>query len=137
MTRTEKRQKKTLLSAMEDVMTKAREHDIGQKLYTSAAASLKYLTTTLEISREEALMLSLFFELSSSSRIWISDIARIMNTSNIKVIGMMNVADELARKGYLKRSNKKKDENWYAVPKNVIDSIRENKKIEPKSVACI
>ena len=135
MTRTEKRQKKTLLSAMEDVMTKAREHAIGQKLYTSAAASLKYLTTTLEISRDEALMLSLFFELSSSSRIWISDIARIMNTSNIKVIGMMNVADELARKGYLKRSNKKKDENWYAVPKNVIDSIRENKKIEPKSVA--
>ena len=56
MTRTEKRQKKTLLSAMEDVMTKAREHDIGQKVYTSAAASLKYLTTTLEISREEALM---------------------------------------------------------------------------------
>ena len=135
MTTTKKRQKKTLLSAMEDVINKAQKHGLGQELYTSVATSLKYITTILELTRDEALMLSLFFEQSSSSRIWISDIARMVNTSNIKIIGMMNVADELVKKGYLKRSNKKKVENWYTVPKNVIDSIRENKKIVPKPIS--
>ena len=134
MATTVMRQKKTLLTAMEDVITKGQKHGLGPELYSSAATSLKFISTTLEMSREEALLLSLFFEQSSSSRIWISDIARMVNTSNIKIIGMMNVADELVKKGYLKRSNKKKDENWYAVPKNVIDSIRENKKVVPKPI---
>ena len=132
MATVERRKKRTLLSSMEDVIAKAKEHSLTAEFYQAAGASLKYISSTLELSKEEALLLSLFFEKSSSNRIWISNIAELVNTSNIRIISMMNVADDLVRKGYIKSSHNKNDENWYSVPKSVIDSIRQNTKVVPK-----
>lgn len=132
MATVERRKKRTLLSSMEDVIAKAKEHSLTAEFYKAAGASLKYISSTLELSKEEALLLSLFFEKSSSNRIWISNIAELVNTSNIRIISMMNVADDLVRKGYIKSSHNKNDENWYSVPKSVIDSIRQNTKVVPK-----
>ena len=132
MATVERRQKRTLLTSMEDVIAKAKEHSLNPEFYQAAAASLKYISSTLELSKEEALLLSLFFEKSSSNRIWINNLADLVNTSTIRIISMMNVADELVKKGYIKSSHNKNDENWYAVPKSVIDCIRQNTKIIPK-----
>ncbi|MBO5815444.1 MAG: AAA family ATPase [Bacteroidales bacterium] len=132
MATVERKQKRTLLTSMEDVIAKAKEHSLNPEFYQAAAASLKYISSTLELSKEEALLLSLFFEKSSSNRIWINNLADLVNTSTIRIISMMNVADELVKKGYIKSSHNKNDENWYAVPKSVIDCIRQNTKIVPK-----
>ena len=132
MATVERKQKRTLLTSMEDVISKAKEHSLTPEFYKAAAASLKYISSTLELSKEEALLLSLFFEKSSSNRIWINNLADLVNTSTIRIISMMNVADDLVKKGYIKSSNNKNDENWYAVPKSVIDCIRQNTKIVPK-----
>ena len=132
MATVERKQKRTLLTSMEDVIAKAKEHSLTPEFYKAAAASLKYISSTLELSKEEALLLSLFFEKSSSNRIWINNLADLVNTSTIRIISMMNVADDLVKKGYIKSSNNKNDENWYAVPKSVIDCIRQNTKIVPK-----
>ena len=132
MATVERKQKRTLLTSMEDVIAKAKEHSLNPEFYQAAAASLKFISSTLELSKEEALLLSLFFEKSSSNRIWINNLADLVNTSTIRIISMMNVADELVKKGYIKSSHNKNDENWYAVPKSVIDSIRQNTKIVPK-----
>ena len=132
MATVERKQKRTLLTSMEDVIAKVKEHSLNPEFYQAAAASLKYISSTLELSKEEALLLSLFFEKSSSNRIWINNLADLVNTSTIRIISMMNVADELVKKGYIKSSHNKNDENWYAVPKRVIDCIRQNTKIVPK-----
>ena len=132
MATVERKQKRTLLTSMEDVIAKAKEHSLTPEFYKAAAASLKYISSTLELSKEEALLLSLFFEKSSSNRIWINNLADLVNTSTIRIISMMNVADDLVKKGYIKSSQNKFDENWYAVPKSVIDCIRQNTKIIPK-----
>ena len=132
MATVERKQKRTLLTSMEDVIAKVKEHSLNPEFYQAAAASLKYISSTLELSKEEALLLSLFFEKSSSNRIWINNLADLVNTSTIRIISMMNVADELVKKGYIKSSHNKNDENWYAVPKSVIDCIRQNTKIVPK-----
>ena len=132
MATVERKQKRTLLTSMEDVIAKAKEHSLTPEFYKAAAASLKYISSTLELSKEEALLLSLFFEKSSSNHIWINNLADLVNTSTIRIISMMNVADDLVKKGYIKSSNNKNDENWYAVPKSVIDCIRQNTKIVPK-----
>ena len=121
MATVERKQKRTLLTSMEDIIAKAKEHSLNPEFYQAAAASLKYISSTLELSKEEALLLSLFFEKSSSNRIWINNLADLVNTSTIRIISMMNVADELVKKGYIKSSHNKNEENWYAVPKSVID----------------
>ena len=84
---------------MEDVIAKAKEHSLSQEFHKAAAASLKYISSTLELSKEEALLLSLFFEKSSSCRIWINNLADLVNTSTIRIISMMTVTDDLVKKG--------------------------------------
>ena len=134
MKKTNRKNSRTILSSMEEIISKAKEHSLGEKFYEEAESSLKYVAKVLLLSKEEALLLSLFFEKSSSWRIRISDIAEMINTSNIRIISMMNVADELAKKGYLQESNSK-EERYYTVPMEVIDSIRRNVCYIPKPIS--
>lgn len=129
-----KKAKRTLLSSMEDVVTKAKKMSITPEFYKAAALSLKHLSTVLQLTQEEALLLTLFFEMSSSSRIWISNIAEMVNTSNLRIISMMNVADSLISKGYLKKGSRARDEVWYTVPQRIIDCIRQDMRPTPKPV---
>ena len=92
----------TILSSMEDIVVKAKEHSLDDIFYSEAENSMKRLSRTLLMSKEETLVLSLFFERCGFSRIRLSDIADMIHTSNIRLLAMMNVADELAKKGYLK-----------------------------------
>lgn len=134
MEKNRKKSTRTILSSMEDVVSMAKEHSLSEKFYEEAEKSLKYLSKVLLLSKEEALLLSLFFEKSSSWRIRISDISEMINTSNIKIISMMNVADDLAAKGYLKAGNSK-EERYFNVPMEVIDSIRRNVCYIPKPIS--
>ena len=86
---------------MEDIVSKARSLSLTDRFYEQAKESLAYISKTLKLSTDEAMLLSLFFEKSSQWRIRISDIADMINTSNIRIISMMNVADSLAAKNYL------------------------------------
>lgn len=133
MEKNRKKSTRTILSSMEEVVSMAKEHSLSEKFYEEAEKSLKYLSKVLLLSKEEALLLSLFFEKSSSWRIRISDISEMINTSNIKIISMMNVADDLAAKGYLKAGNSK-EERYFNVPMEVIDSIRRNVCYIPKPI---
>ena len=134
MATTVRKKKKTLLSCMEDVVTKAKKFSITPEFYEAAADSLKHLSTVLQLTKDEAMLLSFFLEMCSSSRIWMSNIAEMVNTSNLRIISMMNVADSLISKGYIRKGSRVRDENWYTVPGNVLDCIRQDIKPNPKSL---
>ena len=134
METTARTKKRTLLSSMEDVITKAKEFSITPELYEAAAESLEHLSIVLQLTKDEAMLLSFFFEMCSSSRIWMSNIAEMVNTSNLRIISMMNVADSLISKGYIRRGSKVRDENWYSVPGNVLDCIRQDIKPSPRCI---
>lgn len=124
----------TILSSMEDIVVKAKEHGLDDIFYSEAENSMKRLSRALLMSKEETLVLSLFFERSGFSRIRLSDIADMIHTSNIRLLAMMNVADELAKKGYLK-AHKDENEKSYSIPMEVIDCIRHNTFFKPKPIS--
>ena len=124
----------TILSSMEDIVVKAKEHGLNDIFYSEAENSMKRLSRALLMSKEEALVLSLFFERCGFSRIRLSDIADMIHTSNIRLLAMMNVADELAKKGYLK-AHKDENEKSYSIPMEVIDCIRHNTFFKPKPIS--
>lgn len=134
MATTVRNKKRTLLSSMEDVITKAKEFSLTPEFYQAAEDSLQHLSKALQLTKDEAMLLSFFFEMCSSSRIWMSNIAEMINTSNLRIISMMNVADSLISKGYIRKGSRVRDENWYTVPGNVLDCIRQNIKPTPKSL---
>lgn len=124
----------TILSSMEDIVVKAKEHGLGDIFYSEAENSMKRLSSALLMSKQETLVLSLFFERCGFSRIRLSDIADMIHTSNIRLLAMMNVADELAKKGYLK-AHKDENEKSYSIPMEVIDCIRHNTFFKPKPIS--
>lgn len=126
-----KKKHRTLLSSIEEVVRLAKEHGIEDKFYEEADKELKYLSRVLLLSKEEALMLSLFMEMSPKWRTKISDISELLKISNIRVLSLMNVADELAQKGYIKKYDKN-DDIYFVVPVDVIDCIRRNVVYMPK-----
>lgn len=124
----------TILSSMEDIVVKAKEHGLDDIFYSEAENSMKRLSRALLMPMEETLVLSLFFERCGFSRIRLSDIADMIHTSNIRLLAMMNVADELAKKGYLK-AHKDENEKSYSIPMEVIDCIRHNTFFKPKPIS--
>ena len=129
-----KQNEMTILSAMEEIVSLAKKYSLETVFYTKAAGSLDFLAKTLDLTVEEAMLLAFFFEKSSSNRIWISSIADMINVSNIRIISMITTADSLAKKGYIRCNESNREEKYYRVPFDVINSIRLNKPVVPRPI---
>ena len=116
---------------MEEVIDLAKKHSLEPEFHEKADTSLNYISDNLGLTKDEAMLLAFFFEQSSRNRIWISSIADMINVSNIRIISMMNIADDLIKKGYLTGKDNGKDEKYYSVPINVVNSIRQNLPVTP------
>ena len=130
----EKVVERTILSSMEEIVELARKHGLNDEFYQGAEQAIAYISEQLRLTSDEAMLLSLFFEKSSSSRIWISAIAEMINVSNIRIISMMNVADSLVKKGYLRSNDGGREERYYGVPAGVLNSIRQNLPVQPQKM---
>lgn len=120
-----KKNKRTVLSSMEEIVNLAKVHSLNEEFNEKAAASLKFISKVLNLTTEESMLLSFFFEQSSRTRIWLSNIADMVNVSNIRIISMMNIADSLIAKGYLVGRVNGVEERYYCIPGRVVDSIRQ------------
>ena len=125
---------RTILSSMEEIVACAKVQGLSEDFYRDADESIQYISGQLGLTADEAMLLSLFFEKSSSARIWISSIAEMINVSNIRIISMMNVADSLVKKGYLRSNEDSSEEKYYGVPVSVVNSIRKNLPVVPKKM---
>ena len=130
-----KQNEMTILSAMEEIVSLAKKYSLETVFYTKAADSLDFLSKTLDLTVEEAMLLAFFFERSSSSRIWISSIADMINVSNIRIISMITTADSLVKKGYIRCNESNREEKYYKVPFDVINSIRLNLPVVPRPIS--
>ncbi len=101
----------TLLLSIEEIVRLAKEHGVEDKFYEEAEKPLKYLSKVLFMSKEEALVLSLFLELSPKWKIKISDLSEMLKISNISILSLMNVADELVKKGYIKKYDRNENDD--------------------------
>ena len=62
MATTVRNKKRTLLSSMEDIITKAKEFSLTPEFYQAAEDSLQHLSKALQLTKDEAMLLSFFFE---------------------------------------------------------------------------
>lgn len=131
MESSKKTSKRTILSSMEEIVTFAKKYSLEPEFYQNADPALKFISKRLSLTKDEDMMLAFFFENSSGSRIWVSNIASMISVSNIRIISMMNVADSLIKKGYLTGRENMNEEKYYNVPTKVINSIRQNLPVTP------
>lgn len=125
------KRKMDLLTAVEQIVDKAKGTGLSSEFYRKADRYIKYLSERLELTKEQSVMMSLFIDNSDDSSISISDFCKYLDCRTTKIIRYMAEIDVLEKRELVRccRENKRIK---YRVPIEVIDAFKNDKKYMPK-----
>ena len=87
------------------------------------------------ISEDSALLFAAFFNDFTDTRIWIKDIARFFDCSQVKILTKWSAIEELVAKRFVTQYKKDDGELYFAIPNEVVAALREDKKYSPDAKA--
>ena len=133
------KRKMDLLTAVEQIVDKAKGTGLSSEFYRKADRYIKYLSERLELTKEQSVMMALFIDNSDDSSISISDFCKYLDCRTTKIIRYMSEIDVLEKRELVRccRENKRIK---YRVPIEVIDAFKNDKKYMPKDcsgLSCI
>ena len=120
-----------LLNAVEQIVGLAKGSHLEKEFFTKVAKPLKFVADKMELTKEQSLMLALFVDNSSNSRITVSDFATFLDCSTTRILRLLNEIDELERRGLVCRSCSRNG-TTYRVPMEVVDALRKDEKFVPQ-----
>lgn len=125
------KQRMDMLTSVEEIVEFSKTSQFDAAFFKKLSKPLKYLSSQLDITKEQSLMMALFMDNSSDASICISDFAKQLKCSAIRIIRFMKDIDVLESKGLIcgKRSNMGLS---YRVPWDVIEAFKNNEKYTPK-----
>ena len=126
------RMKMDLLTAVEQIVDKAKDSGLRSEFYRKADRYIKYLSEVMDLTKEQSVMLALFIDNSHDTRISLSDIGRYLDCHNARIIRYMNEIDVLEKRELVRCSREDKRMR-YRVPIEVIEAFKNNKKYTPKN----
>lgn len=113
-----------LLDAIEVVVERAVNCGLSNSFYKSVDASLEYLSSRLEMSRNEALLLSIAINMGTDLHITLTNIAEYFGCSRIKILKLAKDIDSLVERKYLRRVKMRDRETTYTLHYEVVESIQ-------------
>ena len=125
------RKKMDLLTAVEQIVEKAKGSGLSNEFYRKADRYIKYLSEVMDLTKEQSVMLALFIDNSDESRICLSDIGKFLDCRITRIIRYMPEIDVLEKRE-LVRCNREDKRMRYRVPIEVIEAFKNNKKYTPK-----
>ena len=129
--KTKTTKKMDLLSAIEQIVEKAKDSKLSLEFYRKASRYIKYVSDKLNLTKEQSVMLALFINRSDDSNIYISELSNDIKCSNTSILRCMNDIDELERRELI-RCSRDKGRLSYRVPFDVLDAFRHDEKYVPK-----
>ena len=129
--KTKTTKKMDLLSAIEQIVEKAKDSKLSPEFYRKASKYIKYVSDKLNLTKEQSVMLALFINRSDDSNIYISELSNDIKCSNTSILRCMNDIDELERRELI-RCSRDKGRLSYRVPFDVLDAFRHDEKYVPK-----
>lgn len=122
------KRKMDLLTAVEQIVDKAKGTGLSSEFYRKADRYIKYLSERLELTKEQSVMMALFIDNSDDSSISISDFCKYLDCRTTKIIRYMAEIDVLEKRELVRccRENKRIK---YRVPIEVIDAFKNDKKV--------
>ncbi len=127
-------QSTNLLSAIEAVVESTHDSAFADNAIREVESQLNYIGEVLDLTRMEAVMMSVFMDQCNDHRITLSDLSRHFGCRNIRMLRMSAEIRALADKGYI-RVARKDGEETYRVPREVISAIKDNKRPEPRDLS--
>jgi len=125
------RMKMDLLTAVEQIVDKAKGSGLSNEFYRKADRYIKYLSEVMDLTKEQSVMLALFIDNSDNTSISLSDIGKFIGCRNTRIIRYMAEIDVLEKREFV-RCNREDKRMRYRVPIEVIEAFKNNKKYTPK-----
>ena len=123
--------KMDLLTAVEQIVDKAKDSGLRSEFYRKADRYIKYLSEVMDLTKEQSVMLALFIDNSHDTRISLSDIGKFIGCRITRIIRYMAEIDVLEKREFV-RCNREDKRIRYRVPMEVIEAFKNNKKYTPK-----
>ena len=127
--------KMDLLTAIEQIVEKAKDSQLSKEFYRKANKYIKYVSDKLDLTKEQSVMLALFINRSDDSSIRISEISCDVKCSTVRILRYMNDIDELEKREFIRCCrdyNGYRKSISYRVPFNVIEAMKRDEKYVPK-----
>ena len=123
--------KMDLLSAIEQIVEKAKDSGLSSEFYRKADKYIKYVSERLELTKEQSVMMALFIDNSDDDSISISQFGRFLGCRTIRIIRYMGDIDVLERRE-LVRCSRYDHRISYRVPSEVLEAFKRNERFVPK-----
>ncbi len=123
--------KMDLLSAVEQIVEKAKDSGLSAEFYRKADKYIKYVSERMELTKEQSVMMALFLDNSDDNSISISDFGKFVGCRTTRIIRYMADIDVLEKRE-LVRCSRNDHRITYRVPMEVIEAFKMNEKYVPK-----
>lgn len=120
-----------LLSAVEQIVEKAKDSGLNREFYRKADRQIKYVSGKMELTKEQSVMMALFIDNSDDDSISISDFGKFLGCRTTRIIRYMTDIDVLEKRE-LVRCSRCGHSISYRVPMEVIEAFKRNEKFVPK-----
>ena len=133
----ETKQKKQLdlLTAIEQIVEKAKDSKLSPEFYRKASQYIKYVSEKLDLTKEQSVLLALFINRSDDNRILLSELSRDVDCSTVRILRCMNDVDTLEKREFIRCCrdfNGYRKSISYRVPFDVIEAMKRDEKYAPK-----
>lgn len=126
------RMKMDLLTAVEQIAEMAKDSQLCKEFFRKADKYIKYVSTKLELSKEQSVMMALFINHSDDNHIRISELSEDVKCTTTRIIRYMNDIDVLETKEFIRCRRERRGSISYRVPFDVIEAFKRNEKYAPK-----
>ena len=126
--------KMDLLTAVEQIVEKAKDSGLSAEFYRKADKYIKYVSERLELTKEQSVMMALFIDNSDDECICISQFGRFLGCRTTRIIRYMADIDVLEKKELVRCSRRDHRDHHisYRVPMEVVEAFKRNEKFVPK-----
>ena len=128
------RKKMDLLTAVEQIVEKAKGSGLSSEFYRKADKYIKFVAEKLELTKEQSVMMALFIDNSDNSDITIRDFGKFLDCRTTRIIKYMNDIDVLEKREFVRCCHGRNHVS-YRVPMEVIEAFKKNEKYTPRDVS--
>ena len=125
------------IKLIDSILNEMREKEMCEESIEAAKPYIRAFAERVNMSEEAAMIFAAFFDCFTYSRIRYKDIAGFYECNQVTILTYWPAISELVKRQYLNEFKDSDGEQYYNIPNEVIEAVRENKTYTPKNYSNI
>ncbi len=127
----------TQVKLIDYILNEMWDKELSDESIKAAKPYIQALAERIHVSEDAAMIFAAFFDSFTDSRIRYKDIANFYDCNQVTILTYWSAINEMVKHQYLNEFKDSDGEQYYTVPNDVVEAIRENKPFTPKNYSNI